>query len=88
MAEFCDEIPYQICAERECDANTEGNRPYCGVHTVARCKCGKVMKREEREAGGICIDCYWKAIDGAQMAHDEMEERAEQESGYRSGKGE
>jgi len=27
-------------------------------------------------------------IDGAQMAHDEMEELAEQESGYRSGKGE
>ncbi len=53
-----------------------------------KCKCGKVMSKEEHDAAGICIDCYWAAIDGAQMAHNEMEERAEQETGYRSGKGE
>ena len=38
-----------------------------------KCKCGKTMTKEEFDAAGICTDCYWAAIDGAQMAHNEME---------------
>ncbi len=52
-----------------------------------KCKCGKTMRKEEAEAAGICNCCYWQAIDEAQMAHNEREERAEMESGYCSGKG-
>ena len=53
------------------------------------CACGKPMSKEDDDAGGVCSSCWFgDEPDGAQMAHNEMEERAEQENGYRSGKGE
>lgn len=62
------EIPYQICAKPGCDANTEGNRPYCDT-----------CKDDESR---------WHEEETMELEYQEKMERAEQESGYRSGKGE